>query len=217
MPLKDLVADLIRDKSLRRRFVDDPETVMDEYRLFKRERRILRTMQKAKVKQAVPPEMHDDIDDFDVPPGEFPPLNEDFLVEGGGESQYPSPKPAIFRYRINPPFAYSAGGARGISAGVVNSTSSKAIELTVFGQSISDPQLKLTRTAPNPGDAQPTHPYQLGTFRNSIVRAVFTAPVGNATGNWVIGEKYRVTVINLHGDSALAEPLHSTMLIEVLA
>ncbi len=218
MPLKDLVADLIRDKSLRRRFVDDPETVMDEYRLFKKERRVLRTMDKGKLKGSLPAEMHDDIDDFNVPPGEFPPASDDFLIEGGGaDAQYPSPEPALFRYRINPAFAYGAGGVRGFSLSIVNGTASKAIEVTVFGQSLSDVNLKLIRTLGGAGDAQPTHFFQLGTFRNSIVRAVFSPPPGAPGGNWVLNDEYAVTVINLHRNAALAKTLTAAPVIKVLA
>ncbi len=223
MALFKLIDDLMRDRPLRRRFGVEPREVMSEYGLSKRERRILLTMDPGEIAAKVPAEMRDEVNAFQLPPGEFPPASDDFLSEGGGlDPQYPSPAPGIFRYRINPPFLYAKDTTttpptilRGFSADLVNTTASGSIELTVFGQSFVDTeysQLKLVRVKPNDGaEAAITHFHIMGTFRNSILRAVFNAP----SGTWTAGQQYEVTVVNLQ-NTPLAKPIKAKPLLTVL-
>lgn len=214
MPLIRLIDDLIRDKQLRRRFVTDPNEVMDEYALKRREKRILLMMDPDEVARFVPAEMRQEIRRFQIPLDEFRAPSDDFMVEGGGtEPQYPSPKPGIFRYRINPAFSYlpvqvpDPGNPgqmiwvvhRGLSLAIANALSAKAIELTVFGQSFHREHCKLelrraaTLTRPA-ARAAPTHFQVMGTFRSSILRGIFSPPAGEPV--WVKDDEYTVVVTN---------------------
>lgn len=237
MPLLSIVEDLLRDPELRQRFVAKPIKVMKEYGLKPREREILLTMDETKIKPKVPASMHDEIDDFSFDEDEFLPANGDFTVEGGGlEPNYPSPKPGIFRYRINYPFSYVRAQEpdpanpgqpiwvvrRGFSAALVNTdATSKPIEVTVFGQSFTDVDLQLIRKRVNGTDdvrAQISHFCMMGTFRNSMVRAVFMPPVGNSGGSWIAGERYQVRIINQKGadDATLKQTENASPLLVVL-
>jgi hypothetical protein len=172
----------------------------------------------------VPAEMRDEVNAFQIPGDEMLPATDDFMSEGGGlDPQYPSPAPGIFRYRINPAFLYGKDTStnpptilRGFSADLVNATAAGAIELTVFGQSFVDKdytQLKLVRVKPNDGaEAVPTNYYIFGTFRNSILRAVFNAPGGVG---WTAGHQYEVTVVNLPG-MPFAKTMKAKPLLTVL-
>lgn len=211
MSLFKIVDDLMRDATIRKRFVADPRALIAEYNLSNRERRILLTMNKRLVKDYVPQQMHDEVRDFIFSPGEFLPSGDEFLSEFGGlDPQYPTPEPGIFRYRINPPFKYEVGPPvpptnppttvvhRGFSLAVVNTSDSKAIELTVFGQSFVDAELQLVRTRDS-AQALVTNPMIMGTLRNSIVRGVIYAPGSAVPGGalpWTLGDLYQVTIVN---------------------
>jgi hypothetical protein len=150
----------------------------------------------------VAPELGRMLARYQIPGGEFPPASDDFLAEGGGVNpQYPSPAPGIFRYRTNPPFAYVKRGPndviRALSADMLNNKQPSSIEVTVFGQSYLNAQLKLVRVTDG-RDAFRSDHHVLGTFRNSILRAVFIPPGGGGT-LWANGEEYQVTVVNLGG------------------
>ena len=207
MALYRLVDDLMRDAELRQRFSSNPKKVMREYNLNKREKRILLTMDPQVVKNHAPAEMKDVIDSFEWPQNEFPPQNDDFLAEGGGvDPQYPSPMPGIFRYRTTPLYSPikrevqpptvppTFEVVRGVSKAILDTLG--ALEVTVWGQSLLDVKLKLVRVKPNDGREalfNDSHHVVMGTFRNSIVRNVFSAP---DQAGWNVGDEYEIQVIN---------------------
>jgi hypothetical protein len=188
MALFRLVDDLMRDLSVRKRFNLGPNDVIKEYGLSVRERRLLLTMDPVLIGSNVPPQMQAEVNAYVLPVGDFPPESEDFFAEDGGiDPQYPSPAPGIFRYRTNP---------LAISAAAINAKASVSFEVVVFGQSLLDTALKLVRVADG-HEATIAHFFRIGTFRCSILRAVFSPPAPDAT--WTAGHQYKVTVVNLPG------------------
>jgi hypothetical protein len=202
MSLSKIVEELIKDPALRKRFAADPVEVMQEFRLTPRQRGILLSMDPTEVAKSVSKELADELAGFQIPGGEFRPESADFLAEAGGaDPQYPSPKPGIFRYRVNPPFVYdTANSRRGVSASQLKSISQNLIELTVFGQSYHEAELKLqTKAAPVKSAVLQTNTFfKLGTFRNTILRAVFGPPgsANDPTKDWVVGDEFQVIVVN---------------------
>jgi hypothetical protein len=186
-----LVDDMMRDLSVRKRFNLDPNDVIREYGLSVRERRLLLTMDPAVISANVPPQMQQEVNGYQLPVGDFPPESEDFFAEDGGlDPQYPSPAPGIFRYRTNP---------LAISAAAINAKASVSFEVAVFGQSLLECELKLVRVADG-REATITHFFRIGTFRCSILRAVFSPPAPDAS--WTAGHQYKVTVVNLPAAAA---------------
>ena len=193
--LVHIVSDLIRDPALRQQFNADPGAVMDEYNLTADERLTLLSMDRPNVTAAVKQEL----DNFQLAAGEFPPCSEEYLPElGKAPPEYPDPVPAVLRFRPlkvkqNPP----------------------SFELIVTGQSFSrapDAIVKVTEKG-NPANALAVSSVLFGTFRCSRLRAV-VAPKGAAL---VIPlGKYTVEVENSPG-TAKKKTLPASLDLEVEA
>ena len=183
MSLAAIVRDLMRNKSLRARFNVEPDTVIGEYGLDDAARAILLTMNPGVIAPAVPAYMRAEVQAFQVPNGELPACNENFLVEGGGaDPQYPTPAPGIFRYR-----------PKTISAAEINAKNVVTFEVVVFGQSFLDAELHLIRQGDNK-EAVLTNPFVLGTYRCSIVRAV-VSPVQGDNGKFRANDEFTIRII----------------------
>lgn len=157
MALLGIVADLYRDKDLRREFNADPEAVIQRYELAAGEKRVLYTMQLGAVAEAVKQEILSI--DFTFMKGEFPRTGEMFFSElDETATEYPAPTPEIFRVR--PKTAKAADGK---------------FELNVFGQSFSrDAQIRL-KPKDNVGPTLVVKGHRVfGTFRCSHARGVVT-------------------------------------------
>ncbi len=191
-----IVEDLMTSKKLRAQFNQDPDGFIKEYGLRSQARAVLLTMDWQEIAKKVPPEVRPDVSSFQMQNNEFLPVSEDFFAEDGGlDPQYPSPSPGIFRFR---PHAISAAAK-----------TTKSFELVVFGQSFVDAKLELVRKADG-AMAPSAHEFRIGTFRCTILRAIFS-PIA-ADGMWKPNDKFEVRVINNPGATGLekthvAQPL----------
>jgi hypothetical protein len=193
--LVHLVSDLIRDPSLRQHFNEDPVEVMDEYELTADERLVLLAMDRPTLTAAVKQQL----DNFQLAPGEFPPCSEEYLPElGKAPPEYPDPVPAILRFR---PLKVKKNAL--------------PFELVVTGQSFSrspDAVVKVTEKA-NAANVLAVSSTLFGTFRCSRLRAV-VAPQGGALA--IPPGKYKVEVENSPG-TAKAKILPASLDLEVEA
>ncbi len=193
--LVHIVSDLIRDPALRVQFNQDPVEVMDEYQLSVDERLTLLTMDRALITAAVKQEL----DNFQLSAGEFPPCSEEYLPElGKAPPEYPDPVPAILRFR---PLKVKQNAF--------------PLELIVTGQSFSrapDAVVKVTDKA-NPANTLSVSSTLFGTYRCSRLRAV-VAPKGAALT--VPAGMYKVEVENSPG-TAKKKTLAASLDLEVEA
>jgi hypothetical protein len=184
--LLKIVAAMLHDPEVRRRFNERPARVMDEYALTAAEKEALLTMKLPKILAQVQnefPAFEAEITAATVTPGEFPPPREDFFVEdGGADPMYPSPRPGVHRFKPRRP-----------SANVLNNKVVKAFELVVFGQSLLAVNLTLKRISDGK-EARLGILHRFGTYRASILRVVVSPPVNEAT--FTANDQYHVIVTN---------------------
>jgi hypothetical protein len=190
IPLLKIVSALLHDAEVRRRFNHDPMSVIKEFGLDaapEEQLEALLTMNP----NTIAAKLQDVVKKGELRKGEFPPPTEDFIAEDG-QPEYPTPQPAVFRFR-----------PREVSAMAVNSKSVHAFELVVYGKSFVDVELSLERVKPvkNPSDyAKLSIPTPLGTFRASVLRTVVSPPASEAV--FKSGDEYRVRVVNQAGKSS---------------
>jgi hypothetical protein len=185
--LLKLMAALLDDKELRRRFNDHPKRVMNEYGLNSAEKGIILTMDPAAIATEVMSQFtafEQEIQNATVQQGEFPPCSEDYKPElGATETEYPSPTPGV--YRIRP----RTSTRQEIQAAGEN------LEIVITGKSFArdpDPTVKVRRLSD--GKEWGTSKTELfGTFRCSRIRTVV---VPRPTENTILAGDYQVMVIN---------------------
>ena len=179
--LLKLVAAMLEDASLRKRFVEKPNEVMNQYRLDATERAALLSMNPDTVKQAVNAQVGAfiaQIGNYQPAEGEFRACDEDYLPElGSAESEYPSPLPAIYRVR---PLQTKVGSV------------SKGLELIVTGKSFDRDAALEVSPAGATEDWWPVPAEVFGTFRCSRLRAV----VHDKTNHPLPAGHYRIRVRN---------------------
>jgi len=190
-----LLADLMNDHKVRRRFDRQPEAVMDRYELSDKQKRALYTMNEAGICLGV----LDQLAGYQFPQREFPITSENFLLDPWGDSEtsraraprtrfhedlrrraesdddvidvlYPKPEPKAFRMRPRRVRTKDLHNGR--------------FELNIYGQSFSrDATCMITREDTDDTQLPIDDERVVGTFRCSQLRSVVTA---NASGRYLV-------------------------------
>lgn len=160
--LTRMVADLLQSRALRQSFNRRPLQLMNAYNLDATERCILYSMHPPTLAQHLAPPVDTQVQNFNIPAGEFSPESENCLPDPPAAApQYPSPIPSLFRVRpriIDP------------AIHVINGF----YELIVYGQTFSrNPNAMVRIVDANGGRTDGQATFIFGSMRCSRMRAVF--------------------------------------------
>lgn len=173
--LLPLVADLCRNSALRQRLNQNSYLVFQEYGLEPHDICCFHTMDPDRIGACIANELEEYFNN--LPSGEWPPSTEHhFPLPASGQSEYPDPRPKLFRFE---------------PTNIDKATAGNQVELVVYGQSFAQDHTTV-ELVPQQGKPLAGTASTFGTFRSSGVRALFSTSDLNA-------ESYAVQVTLCRG------------------